>query len=77
MGDAARKLLDEALGLPDDERELLAVDLLASLESRNPEWERAWATEIEKRLREIQSGSVKAIPWEDVHASLLSRLGSR
>jgi hypothetical protein len=35
MGDAARKLRDEALALPDDERELLALDLLASLQQRD------------------------------------------
>lgn len=33
----------------------------------------AWAEEIERRVREIESGAFKTIPWEQVRAELFSR----
>jgi putative addiction module component (TIGR02574 family) len=36
--------------------------------------EAAWAAEIERRVREIDSGDVKTIPWEEVRAKLYARL---
>ena len=33
--------------------------------------EAAWSKEIERRLAEIDSGSVELIPWEEVRAELL------
>jgi len=60
MADAARKLFDEALALPEDERELLAQDLLASLEPSDPEWERAWDAELGRRLVEVRDGALRA-----------------
>lgn len=70
MGDAARKLRDEALALPDDERELLALDLLASLQRVDAGWEDAWTQEIERRLDDVRSGRVETIAWDDVKRSL-------
>jgi len=32
--------------------------------------EAAWAAETERRWREIESGAVKTIPWEEVRAKL-------
>ena len=74
MGDAARKLLDEALALPEDDREILAIELLESLGPRDAGWEDAWTSEIEHRLEEVRSGKVELRSWDDVHAELRARL---
>ena len=36
--------------------------------------EAAWAEEVERRVREIDSGAVKTVPWEQVRAELFSRM---
>jgi len=30
----------------------------------------AWSEEIERRIRQIDSGEVKTVPWEEVRAKL-------
>lgn len=77
MGDAARKLLDEALGLPEDEREILAIELLESLGPRDAGWEDAWTAEIQHRLDEVRSGKVELRAWDEVHAELRARLAQQ
>ena len=74
MGDAARKLIDQALALPEDEREVMAVELMASLGDGDDDWEEAWATEIDRRVDEIRSGRVELRPWSEVKADLLQRV---
>jgi len=39
--------------------------------------EGAWADEIERRVREIESGAVQTIPWEQVRAELYARLSEK
>lgn len=66
-------LFKEAAGLDEGDRATLAGLLLESLdELPDPGVEAAWAAEIERRVREIESGEVELIPWEDVKARLLS-----
>jgi putative addiction module component (TIGR02574 family) len=58
-----RDLLDRAMKLPPAARAALAGSLLESLDSRiDPDVEAAWAREIAKRLKEIDSGKVRPIP---------------
>jgi putative addiction module component (TIGR02574 family) len=70
--DRARKLLEEALALSDDERASLASELLASLPDHglHPEW----AVEIERRARRAWADPDGGEPWEAVEARLRSRL---
>jgi putative addiction module component (TIGR02574 family) len=53
----------EALKLSPEERALLADHLLASLGGQG-EVEQAWAAEVERRLAEIEAGSVALVPIE-------------
>ena len=39
-------------------------------EGSDQEIEAAWSQEIERRLAEIDAGSVELIPWEEVRAEL-------
>jgi len=64
-------IIDEALKKPEKERALIAERLISSLDSTTErDVELAWQKEIEKRLKEIDSGIVRCIPWEDVREQL-------
>ena len=78
MGRTLQDLYREASTLTESERAELAGLLLESLETE-PEAgvEAAWAEEVERRVREIDSGRVKTIPWEQVRAQLHGRLGEK
>jgi putative addiction module component (TIGR02574 family) len=48
--------------------------LIESLESEiDPDVEEAWRVEIERRLAELDAGTVETAPWETVKARLLQR----
>jgi len=68
-------LFEQASELPPSERAELAGLLLESLESQPEEGvEEAWASEIERRIADLDSGAVKTVPWETVKAKLLGRV---
>ncbi len=72
------ELFREASDLPEIERAQLTGMLLDSLESdRDAGIEAAWAEEVERRIRQIDSGEVKTIPWEEVRAKLYARLNDQ
>jgi putative addiction module component (TIGR02574 family) len=59
----------EVLKLPVENRTQLAKTLVLSLESEeepDPEHERLWMEEIERRCREIDEGRAVLIPGEEV-----------
>ena len=69
----------DALDLPSNDRALLARKLIESLDdapAENPaDVERAWQEEVERRLDDLVSGKVKAIPAEEVFAKLRAKYG--
>ena len=68
----AKRVADEALKLPAEARAALAGTLLDSLDEEvDEDAEAAWSDEIAKRVRELQDGSVKTIPWSEVRRSIL------
>jgi putative addiction module component (TIGR02574 family) len=72
------ELLQRALELPADDRLALASELLESVEGpEDPEWAAAWAAELDRRVRELDSGAVKPIPWQQVRSEILERLRSK
>ena len=72
------ELFHEASQLSEAERAELAGRLLESLHGEPDEGvEAAWAQEIERRVREIDTGDVKTIPWSEVRAKLHARLGEK
>jgi putative addiction module component (TIGR02574 family) len=55
MAMAPRQIVEAALGLCRDERIELAEKLIASVhDSPDPEWEQAWATELERCTAEYE-----------------------
>jgi len=60
-------LLQKALALPDKERAELAGSLIASLDKIvDQDAEAAWQQEIVRRAREVESGTVETVSWEEV-----------
>ena len=71
MARSVAELFNEASGLDEHERATLAGLLLERIEQEpDPEIERAWRIEIERRIKEIDSGAATLIPWEEVKAKL-------
>ncbi len=65
------ELFKRASDLPESDRATLAGLLIDSLETaRDSGVDAAWDEEIERRLTELDSGAVKAVPWEAVRAKL-------
>jgi putative addiction module component (TIGR02574 family) len=63
----------EVLNLPPAERSRLLDRLLASLDP-NPEWEEAWAQEIDRREADIAAGRATWLAGEEVVARLRASL---
>jgi putative addiction module component (TIGR02574 family) len=74
MARSARELFDEAMRLEPQERATLIRLLIEALDADTDEGvEDAWRVEIERRVAELDSGSVETIPWEEVRARLYRR----
>ena len=68
------ELSQKALELTAEERVLLAERLLATVHEVDPEVEAAWDVEIQRRLAEIDRGTAKLVPAEEVFAKVRSLL---
>ena len=68
-----KQLIDEAVSLPVEERALVVDSLLRSLNQPESEIDKKWAKEANRRLAELRSGSVEAIPGEEVFAKVWKR----
>jgi putative addiction module component (TIGR02574 family) len=67
VADPASKLEAKALKLPPEQRARLAERLISSLDHQaDADSEELWAQEAERRLDELDSGAVDAIPAERV-----------
>lgn len=68
------KLLEKALKLPVGARAALAGSLIESLDEVIDEnAEDAWAEEIARRVRELDSGKAKTIPWSKARRMILGQ----
>jgi putative addiction module component (TIGR02574 family) len=78
MSKKSEKLLEEALTLTPEERAEVAATLLESLDEQEDEAvEEAWVMEIEKRIREVESGHVKTVPWSEVRRRLRKAINAQ
>ncbi len=58
------EILKQALELPPEARAAIAGSLLDSLdETIDPDAESLWEDEVLKRLKEIDDGAVRLVPW--------------
>lgn len=67
MTQEAHELLQKALALPENERAELAGTLISSLDSSgDADVDAAWQQAVARRAREVESGKVKTVSWEEV-----------
>ena len=74
MNTATQGILNTALQLPDEERADLAASLIESLDRPfDSDVRAAWAEEIHRRIADLDSGVVKAIPWDEARQMIAGR----
>jgi putative addiction module component (TIGR02574 family) len=74
MTQAAEEILQQALQLPEEDRERIADSLLRSLHgSEETTFEEEWGPEIQRRIAEIDEGKVQLLPGDEVMARLRAR----
>ena len=71
MPTLAKKIIDDVLLLPTDARISLVEQLLTSLNlPTQPDVDRLWAKEAERRIAQIEKKGVKLIPGEEVFSAI-------
>jgi putative addiction module component (TIGR02574 family) len=71
MNARTAELMDEALALDPQERSVLMIALLDSLEGEDEALvSQAWAAEIRQRKERLRNGTDKAIAWSQVRAEI-------
>ena len=68
-----KELIAEAMSLPVEERAIVVDSILRSLNSPEDDIDRQWVAEAERRLDEVRTGRVKAIPGDEVFAQIRKR----
>lgn len=69
------EILKQALTLPAEARAALADSLLESLDEEvDPDAEASWQAEIQRRAAQLESRSVRPIPWSEVRTRLMATL---
>lgn len=74
MSPTLEALEAEALKLPPSDRSHLVERLLVSLDA-DAELEEEWAREADRRVAELDSGAVEAVPGDQAMSRLRARLG--
>jgi len=75
MADPARELESKALQLPAKERARLAERLISSLDHEtDPDAQRLWMQEAERRLDQLESGNVSGVPADQAFEKARSKL---
>lgn len=70
----AAEILKDTHALPTEAQAALAGSLVESLDTNvDEDAEAAWATELNRRVAELDGGAVKAIPWAEVRRRLTAR----
>ena len=70
MSTLVEELSLKAHALSPEERVQLAEELLATVQEPDGEIEAAWEEEIQRRIAEIDNGTAKLVPAEEVFAEL-------
>jgi len=68
-----KELIAEVISLPVEERAIVVDSILRSLNSPEDDIDRQWIAEAERRLEEVRTGRVKAIPGDQVFAQIQKR----
>ncbi len=69
------EIIKEAESLPVEERAIVVDSLLRTLNPPDAEVDRKWVEVAKRRLEELRSGQVKAVPGNQVFAKVRERFG--
>lgn len=77
---AVDQLLEQALALPEEDRQKIATSLLRTLHAvpnddvvlMNEKWRAAWVQELRLRSQSIEDGSVEALDGDEVMNEMLA-----
>ena len=76
MSPKTEKLLTDALKLPSQARAALAAQLIESLDREvDEDAEAAWSAEIARRVKALESGKIKTVPWSKARRQILGLTG--
>ncbi len=70
-----KEIIQEAVSLPVEERAIVIDSLLRALNPPDTEIEKEWLEVAKRRVAELRSGRVKAIPGDEVFAKIRERFG--
>lgn len=68
-----KDLIAEAISLPVEERAMVVNALLKSFNPPESEIDRKWAAVARRRLEQLRSGEVHAVPGEEVFQRIWNR----
>ncbi len=68
-----KELIEEVISLPVEEHAIVADSILRRLNPPDSDGDRKWAQVAQRRLEELRSGKVQAIPGEQVFARIWKR----
>ncbi len=77
MTNTAKKVLEEALALTDDERVELMSVLSDSFEPPATELSPEWKAELEDRIGQLERGEVEPVEWDQLEAKIRATLAQR
>ena len=71
----ARRILEDALSLPEDQRLELASEIIASVDGpRDADWDDAWLAELDRRVAAGKVRGEAASDWSEARARILKRI---
>jgi putative addiction module component (TIGR02574 family) len=68
-----KDLIAEAISLPVEERAMVVDSILKSLNPTESDIDQKWVAVAKRRLQELRSGEVEAIPGDDVFKRIWKR----
>ena len=71
-----KDLIAEVISLPVEERAIVVDSLLKSLNPPESDIDQKWVAVAQRRLKELKSGEVAAIPGDDVFKKILQSFSS-
>ena len=73
---STKKIINEILSLPVEERALIVDSILRSLNPTQLNIDQRWLKVAKERLDELKAGKVKAIPGNDVFKGIRQKYSS-
>ena len=74
MTSATKKILEDALALPEEQRATLVAALNESLETTEDDLTPQWKAEIARRIEAVERGDSRLIPGDEVDARIRKTL---